>query len=207
MRPVAIGAEDKLSLGMELAPLLEEECQALRVRSRKRLGGLALQLLFFGGCLVEALRARNGTEELGKVAREHVGHEPRDGLGVQDDVGRQAGGQKVSSENEVDVELESGVVEHDIDAALSLALGLGLLQELVDGGEVVDNNVLLGRLAGLGALQLLNVFVRQARQERQVGGVTPEADFAHFGEEQLLGGLVLGGALVLVELLDELLVL
>lgn len=126
---------------------------------------------------------------------------------MQDDVCCQTGGEEVTSEDEVNVQLESSVVEDDVDAALSLALGLGLLQQLVHSGEVVGDDVLLRSLAGLGALQLLDVLVRQARQQGQVSRVAPQANLAHLSEEKLLGGLVVGGALVATDLLDNILVL
>lgn len=56
--------------------------------------------------------------------------------------------------------------------------------------QVVDEDVLLGGLARLGALQLLDVGVGERRQQRQVRRVAPEADLGDLGEDERCG---LGG--------------
>ena len=109
---------------------------------------------------------------------------------MQDDVGREAGGEQVAGQDQVDVELEAGVVEDDVDAALLIAGFLGSEQQIEGGGEVVDEDVLLGCLPRLGALELLDVLVGQVGEEGQVGRVAPEADLAHLHEEDLFGLLV-----------------
>lgn len=201
--PVAVRTDDELPLGVELAQLAEEEGEVGLVGGGQRRRGDALQLLVVRGRLVERLRVGEEAQGLGKVGGQDVRDEPGNGLGVEDDVGGEAGGQQVAGEDEVDVELEAGVVEDDVDPAFGLALGLGLLEGVKGAGEVVDQDVLLGGLAGLGALELLDVLVGQGGEEGQVGGVAPEADLAHFGEEEPLSVFVVGDLLVGPEVLDE----
>lgn len=204
--PVAVGAHDELALGVEGGPLAEEELEVLDLVGSQRLGGLALQLVLLGRGLEEDLGVGDGAEQAAEVGGQHVGDEPGDGLGPQDDLGGEARRQQVAGEDEVDVQLEARVVEDEVDAARLLPLGLGLLEQLVGLRQVVDEDVLLGGLAGLAALQLLDVLVGHVGEQGQVGGVAPQADLEDLGEEQLLGGLVLGGGLVGAHLADEVLV-
>lgn len=140
------------------------------------------------GGSVEGLRVGEGGDEGGKVRGRDVGDEPGDILGVEDDGGCEAGGEEVAGEDEVDEELEAGVVEDDVDAAvLVLAVATGLVQDVEGGVEVIDEDVLLRGLAGFGTLELLDVFVGEGSEEGEVGGVTPEADLAHLGEEDTVG--------------------
>jgi hypothetical protein len=106
---------------------------------------------------------------------------------VEDDVRGEARFQEVAGENEVDVQLEAGVVEHDVDAAVLLSAALGFFEHAESGVEVVRDDFLLVGFAGLGALQLLDLFEAKVHEEGEVGGVTPKANFAHFDEEGFFG--------------------
>lgn len=205
--PVAVGAHDELALSVGLGPVAENELEVLDLLLGQRSRGLVLKLLILGLGLEEEARVGDGVEESAEVARENVGDEPRNGLGTEDDLGSGAGGQEVSGEDEIDVQLETGVVEHEVDATLGLALVAGLLEDLVSLRKVVDQDVLLSPLTGLSTLQLLNILVGQVSEERQVSGVSPKTYLEHLGEQQLLGLDVVSLVLVSLELLDELLVL
>lgn len=207
--PEAVWSEDELSLGVEASPFLEEEAQLRRLLVGERCRRLLLVLLVVRGRLVEGPRIREGAEQGGEVPRQDVRHEPGDRLGMQHDERREPGREQVPGEDEVDVELEARIVEDDVHPPLRLALALRLVEKGVGGAEVVDQDVLLGRLPRLGPLQLLDVFVRQARKQREVGGVAPETDLAHLGEQQpprLLVVVVARPALVGLHLHDEILV-
>lgn len=208
VRPEAVWSEDELPLGVEASPFLEEEAQLRRLLVGERRRRLLLELLVFGGRLVEVSRIREGAEQGREVPRQNVRHEPGDRFGMQHDERREPGREEVPGEDEVDVELEARVVEDDIHPPLFLTLALRLFENRVGGAEVVDQDVLLGRLPRLGPLQLLDVFVRQAREEREVGRVSPETDLAHLGKQQPLRLVVVVARPVLVgfHLHDEILV-
>ena len=202
--PVAVGTHDELALRMELGPVLEDEGEVVVLSLGQRGGDLVLKLLVLGLRLEESPGVGDGVEEGAEVSGQNVGDEPGDRLGTQDNLGGQAGGEQESGQDEVDVELEAGVVEDKVDATLRLALIASLLEQLVGLREVVDENVLLSLLAGLGTLQLLDVLVGHVGEERKVGGVAPEANLKHLGEKCLLGLNVVGGILIGLERLDKL---
>lgn len=108
-----------------------------------------------------------------------------------------------TSQDQIDVELETGIIEDKVYTALFLALCLGLLEQSVRFGKVVDEDILLGGLSGLTALQLLNVLVGHVGKQRQVSRVTPQADLAHLGEQDLFGLRVMCHILISANLLDD----
>lgn len=204
--PVAVGANGQLALSVTGSPVLEDELEVLGLALRQSNGGLALSGLLLRGSLEEEARVGDGVQESAKVGREDVRDEPGDRLGAEDNLSSQVRSEEEASEDKIDVELEASVVEDKVNAALGLASIASLLESLVGNGEVVDENVLLGLLTSLASLELLDIFVGQVGQQRQVSGVTPEADLEHFVEEDLLGLGVVGSLVVALELLDELLV-
>lgn len=207
--PEGVRTDDQLAVGVELAPVVEEEGDLGELLVGER--GVFAAGVVGGG--VEGLGVGEGADEVPKVRGRDVGDEPGDQLGVEHDGGGEPRGEEVAGEDEVDEELEAGVVEDDVDAAVGGLVGVAGGVEHVKGGvQVVDENVLLRSLARLRALQLLDVLVGQRRQERQVRGVAPEADLAHLREENavrlldLLGRLAVRGAPRLLCFLRELLV-
>lgn len=210
--PEAVRSEDELPLGVEASPFLEEEAQLRRLLVGQWRRRLPLVFLVVRWRLVEGPRICEGAEQSGEVSRQNVRHEPGDRLGMQHDERREPRREEVPGEDEVDVELEARIVEDDIHPALPLPLAPRLLQNRVGGSEVVDQDVLLGGLPRLGSLQLLDVLVRQAREQREVSRVAPETDLAHLGEQQPLGLVMLvvvaapRPALVSLHLRDDILV-
>lgn len=192
VRPEAVRTQHQLALSVQAAPVLVQSLQIGDFLPRQREGGaglLACLLVLGGEAGIECYRVAQRIEEGVEVGGDDVGDEPRDRLGEEDDVGGEPGGEEVPREDEVDEELEAGVIEDDVDAAMGLAAGGGL--EVFEGGEgvgeVVDDDVGLGGFAGLRALQLLDVVVGKVREEGEVGRVAPEADLAHFVEEEGFG--------------------
>lgn len=188
------------------SPVLEDKLEVLSLLVGERSRALALQLLVLGGGLEEGAGVGNGIQQAAKVCGQDIRDEPRDRLGTEDDLSSKARGKQETGQDKVDVELKASIVEDKVDAALLLAIVTGLLERVVDGGEVVDENVLLGGLAGLAALHLLDILVCHVGEEREVSGIAPEADFEHFGKEDLFGFNVLGGILALAQVSDKLLV-
>lgn len=204
--PVAIRAHDELSLGMGPRPVLKDKLEVGHLLVRQLGGRLALPLVVLGRRLEKGARVLDGVEQAAEVGRQHVRDEPGDRLGAQHNLRGQARGQQEAAENEVDPELEAGIVEDKVDAALGLAGGAGRAQRVVHRGQVVGDDVLLGRLARGAALHLLNVLVRHVGEQGQVSGVAPEADLEHFSKERLFGVEVVRGFLAFFELGDEFLV-
>ena len=95
--------EASQALGVQAAPVFEEEGQAGRLRIRKRHRLLARLLVVIRRASEEGLRVGEGGEQRRKVRRKDVGDEPGDRLGVQDDVRCEAGGDEVSGQDEIDV--------------------------------------------------------------------------------------------------------
>lgn len=182
--PEGVRTDDQLSFRVEVAPVVEEEFDFGDFLLREGVEALAGLV----GGSVEGLRVGEGGDEGGEVRGSDVGDEPGDVLGVEDDSGCEAGGEEVAGEDEVDEELEAGVVEDDVDAAiLILAVTAGLVQDVEGGVEVVDEDILLRGLAGFRALELLDVFVGEGGEEGEVSGIAPEADLAHLGKEDAVG--------------------
>lgn len=172
---------------------MEEECEGFDFGCGEGfwwLIAVAVVVIVGGTAAVESVRVCERAEQSGEVGGHDVGDEPGDGFRVQDDGGCQVGRQQVGGEDQVDVELEAGVVECDVDSpVLCLAswVVFGGVEDLVSGGEVVGQDVLFRRLAGGGALKFLDVFVGEGCQEGEVGCVAPEADLGHFDEQGPLG--------------------
>lgn len=204
--PVAVGADGQLAFSVAGSPVLEDELEVLGLAIGQSGRRLALSSLLLRGGLEEEARVGDGVQESTKVGGKHVRDEPRDRLGAENDLSSQVGGEEEASKDKVNVELETGVVEDKVNTALGLAGIASLLESLIGSGEVVDENVLLRLLASLSSLELLDIFVGEVGQQRQVSGVTPEADLEHLVEEDLLGLGVVGGLIFVLELLNELLV-
>ena len=185
--PEVIRAQRDFPFGVQLAPVRENTISGLLLVRRKSDRINPLGALLVARSLVESLGVLQDIERVREIPGDDVRDEPGDVLGVEDDVGREAGFQQVAGEDEVDEELEAGVVEHDVDAAVFLAAALGVLQHLESRGEVVCDDLVLVRLARLGALEFLHLFEAEVHEQGEVGGVAPEADFAHFDEEGFFG--------------------
>lgn len=199
--PVAVRAHDKLALGVAGSPVLEDKGKVLGLLLRERCRGLILRGLLIGLGLEEGAGVGNGIQQRAEVSRQHVGHEPRDRLGADDNLGSQASGKQETSEDEIYIQLKAGIVKHKVDTALSLAVGTGLLEDLVGGRQIVGEDVVLGLLAGLAALELLDILVGHVGQQREISGVAPEANLKELAEEKLLSSFIRLGCL---GLLDEL---
>jgi hypothetical protein len=111
--------------------------------------------------------------------------------------------EKVASQDQVDVELEAGIIEDKVYTALLLAFCLGLLKQGKGFGKVVHEDVLFGGLSSLAALQLLNVLVGHVGKQRQVSRIAPQADLAHLGEQDLFSLGVMCNILISADLLDD----
>src|SRR5512140_548781 len=104
---------------------------------------MTLQLFLLGWRVVEMLRVREGVKESGKVPGENVGDEPGDGLGMKDDYSGKARREQEAGQDEIDVELEAGIVQDDVDPSILLTAYPGRPEHPVRGEEVVDEHVLL----------------------------------------------------------------
>lgn len=206
VRPEPVRPKHQLALGVEAAPLLEEIGQLVGLSVGERRRDLVLQVIVLGRRLVKVSGVGKGVEEGGEVARHDVGHEPGHRLGVEDHDGGESRREEITRQDEVHVELETGVVQDDVHPPLLFAFLLGLEEQIVCGGEVVDKDVLFRCLASLGALQFLDILVGQAGQEGEVGGVAPEADLAHFHEQEPIRFLVGSLSFVILQFLDQVLV-
>lgn len=196
--PEPVRTQDQLALLVESAPLVEQELDLAEFAVGERLVGPARVV----GRGVESLRVGQRAEEIREVLGDDVRDEPRNGLGTQDHGRGEIRRQKVPRKDEVDEELEAGVVQHDVHAPLAVLPGLArITQNVVGGVRVVDDDVLLRGLARLRALQLLDVLVGEIGEERQVSGVAPKADLAHLREQYPLGLLDLLRSLPLGTLL------
>jgi hypothetical protein len=181
--PVTVGSHDQLALAMESGPLLENKQEILNLLVGQGGGDLVLELLVLGLGLEEFLGVGNGIEKQGEVGRKHVGDEPGNRLGSKDDLSGQTRRKQEAGQDEIDVKLEPGVVEDNVNAAFLLPLIASLLEKGICFGEVVDQDVLLSRLAGLASLELLNILVGEVGEQRQISGITPEADLKHLRKE------------------------
>ncbi len=197
VRPEAIRADPEPAIGVESRKLAKEKRKGIQLDRRQGfrrppLPGVAVVVVVRRTGGVESARVSERVQQGGEVGGHDVGHEPGDGFRVQDDAGREPSGQEVRGEEQVDEELEAGVVEDDVDAAVAGggALRGGGGEDVVGGGQVVGEDGAFGGFAGGGGLECLDVGVGQGGQEGEVGGVAPEADFGHFEEEGLCG---LGG--------------
>lgn len=152
MGPELVGAESDLAFSVERAPVCEDAVDGLLFLSREFRWRSALGAVVVRWCLVECLGVLQHVEGIGEVAGHDVGDKPGDVLGVENDVSSKAGFEKVACEHEIDIELEAGVVEDDIDAAVFLATALGFLEHAESGVEVVGDDLLLVCFARVGAL-------------------------------------------------------
>lgn len=59
------------------------------------------------------------------------------------------------------------------------------VQDLKRPAQIIDQDILLRLLARIAPLQLLNVLVRQTREQTQIRRVSPQTDLRHLSEEQL----------------------
>lgn len=182
--PEPVRTQDQLPLLVEFAPLVEQELDLAEFPVGERLVCPARVV----GRGVESLRVGQRAEEIREVLGDDVRDEPRDGLGTQDHGRSEIRRQKVTRKDEIDEELEAGVVQHDVHAPLAVLPGLArITQNVVGGVRVVDNDVLLRGLARLRTLQLLDVLVGEIGEERQVSGIAPKADLAHLCKQYPLG--------------------
>ena len=161
---------------MQLAPLLEKEVHLIELLLGKR-HVLPAGLI---GRSVEVLRISQGVDEVCKVWRSDVRHEPGDRLGMEDDCRRKARREKVPGEDKVNKQLETRVIEHDIHPPfLVLLFLLCLLKDIECSVHIVDEDVLLCCFTSMGALQLLEVLVGKRSQQGQVCRISPQTDLTH----------------------------
>jgi len=191
LRPEAVRANEQAAVRMEGGPALEQEAQVAQLLVGERVGRPALLVL--GG--EERRRVGQRAQQRREVARHHVAHEPRHLLRVQHHRRGEPRPQQVPGEHEVDEQLEAGVVEDEVDAAVGRAASLRREQRGEGSAQVVDEDVLLTGFARGRALQPLDVGERDARQQAEVRRVAPQAHLAHLDEQLLLRGGQLRSAL------------
>ncbi|KFY69266.1 hypothetical protein V498_10503 [Pseudogymnoascus sp. VKM F-4517 (FW-2822)] len=175
---------------MQPAPVREQRLERRDLALRERHGRGALARLLLARRLEEGARVVQRGEQGREVGGHDVRHKPWDRFRVQRHARREPGREQVPGQQQVGEQLEARVVEDDVDGAVA-ARGLRGEEHVVRAAQVVDEDVLLGGLARLGALQLLDVGVRERRQQREVRRVAPQADLGDLGEDE--GGCLSGG--------------
>lgn len=118
-------------------------------------------------------------------------------------MGGKASVEKEASQNQVDVELEAGIIEDKVYTALLLAFCLGLLEQSKGLGKIVNEDVLFSGLSSLAALQLLDVVVGHVGKQRQISRIAPQADLAHLGEQNLFSLGIMCNILIRADLIDN----
>ena len=191
VRPETVGADDELAGSVKSTQVLEKRGEVFHFSSREGFRCLPIvALIILRDATIESLRIRQRVQQSPEIGRYDIRDEPGDRFWVQDNGGREVRREQVSGENQIDEELEAGVVEHNVDSAVLVLTGRVVFrgaEDLIRGGEVVGQDVFLRRLARRGALEFLDVFVGEGGQEGEVGGVAPEAYLGHFGEDGFLG--------------------
>lgn len=205
---VKITLENDQSRVLEVLPDLSSTINALGVDVPEEVGGgpesrgsdrqravieVALELLDKVVNLLSALGEESVVLEVvdgfHQIDGENIRDEPRDVLGVQDDVLGELGVKQEEDEGQIGVELESGVIENDVNSRTIVLLGVGI-QNVPSLLNVVDENLLLVLLSDISTLELLDLVQRHGGQQRQISGVTPERDIGELLEELLEGGLI-----------------
>lgn len=112
-----------------------------------------------------------------------IAHEPGEPLAVEDDLFRQSTLDQIVGVDAIAIELESGVIQDEIDATAGLSAQRG--DGFPELFEIVSEDVLFsgGEMFTTGGLEISDVFLGHVNEEGEIGGVAPTSKLS---KEQLV---------------------